>query len=113
MAFNELRTRGTAIKVNAKGMHSSAPIYAAAAKGADGSVAVMLVNIDGKERPFTLKWRGARFDMATDGTDPVPSVHCRLTDATRTWKDVSLPAALPAYSVLLAELWYSKGALRE
>ena len=96
VAFNELRKRGTAVRVavtDGEGKDAASSIYAAAARGADGSVAVMLANIGSKGKPFVLDVGGGN----------MPCVRCRVIDEKRTWKEISLPAALPPRSVLLVE----------
>ena len=108
VAFNELRKRGTAVKAcvvspkdhkDHKGSANAASfvaesVYAAAARGADGAVAVMLANVGSKEKPFVLDMGG--------GVSSRPAV-CRIIDGKRTWKEIPLPAALPPRSVLLVE----------
>ena len=96
MAFNELRKRGTAVRVavtDGEGKDASSSFYATAARGTDGSVAVMLANIGSKEKPFVLDVGGGAS----------PCVRCRVIDEKRTWKETPLPAALPPRSVLLVE----------
>ena len=96
MAFNELRKRGTAVHVamrNEEGKDERSGICAAAAHGADGSVAVMLANAGSKEKPFALDVGGARQSVS----------RCRVIDETRTWMEVPLPATLLPRSVLLVE----------
>ena len=97
MAFNELRKRGTAVRtgvVGADGKDAAASgVYAAAARGADGSVAVMIANPGSKEKPFVLD----------AGKSCAHCIRCRTIDEKLTWKEVPLPAALPPRSVLLVE----------
>ena len=93
MAFNGLRTRGTAVKVSVTG--DAKGVSAAAARGGDGSVAVLLVNNGGAEKPFAL-------DVGGDA--PARTAVCRITDDTRTWMEIPLPDALPPRAVLLAEI---------
>ena len=69
-------------------------IYAVAARGADGSIAVMLANTGSKGKPFVLDVGKAR----------QLSSRCRVIDEKRTWKEIPLPAALPPRSVLLVEI---------
>lgn len=85
------------------------PIHAAAARGEDGSIAVMLANDSDEEVPFTLELAavpsstGAR--AFTSGGAAVPSrIRCRITDEHRTDAEAPLPAALPprSFAVLLA-----------
>lgn len=96
VAFNELRRRGTAVRVavrDEEGKKAEPGCCAAAARGADGSVAVMLANAGSKERPFALDVARARR----------PGSRCRVIDETRTWIEIPQPAALPPRSVLLVE----------
>ena len=96
VAFNELRKRGTAVRVTVRdgeGKDSSPSIYAAAARGADGSVAVMLANSSSKEKPFVL-------DV---GNSRPANPRCRVIDEKRTWKEVPMPAALPPRCVFFVE----------
>ena len=115
VAFNELRKRGMAVGIRKCGAARSpsrqdearqcgaarspsrpdAPVYSAAARGEDGSVAVMLANIGDKEVPFTL-------EVADNGRRAAVR-RCRIVDETRTWEDIPLPDVLPPYSFLLAE----------
>ena len=115
LAFHELRKRGTAVWVEilntetqrlgdaaTKPLPSSATlrlcvekIFAAAARGPDGSLAVMLSNIGDQEVPFAL-------EVAGDSKRTTAN-RCRIIDETRTWEEVPLPAALPPHSVLLVE----------
>ena len=95
VAFNELRKRGTAVGIRECGAARSpsrqdASVYSAAARGEDGSVAVMLANIGDKEVPFTL-------EVADAGQRPAARRY-RIVDETRTWEDIPLPAALPPHS---------------
>lgn len=92
VAFNELRRRGTAVRLEVRGDPKS-PLHVAAARGVDGSVAVMLANVGEREKPFVLDMGKARS----------ASSRCRIIDEKRTWEAISLPAALPPRSVLLVE----------
>jgi hypothetical protein len=85
-AFNELRKRGTAVKVTCEGACPAA-LYAAAARGADGSIAVMLANDGDQAAPFTVDVGGA-------ARQPT----CRITDADRTDAEAPVPAELPPHS---------------
>ena len=116
VAFNELRKRGTAVGVlcdSPSGVLCDGPspvAYSAAARGADGSLAVMLANPGAEEVPFTLEISG---DSSTRHSSlvtrhspeaaPSASARCRIIDDARTWEETTLPAALPPYSVLLVE----------
>jgi hypothetical protein len=94
MAFNELRKRGTAVKVSVSsgGKYAADVVRAAAAKGADGSLAVMIVNVCDEEKPFSLcMGRAPRYQ----------SFHCRITDVESTWEETALPSTLPPQSILL------------
>ncbi len=101
VAFNELRKRGTAIGIRECGADQSAlaltagRAMAAAAKGADGSVAVMLANPGEKEMPFTIE--------IAENSKRTTARTCRITDDTRTWAEIPLPSALPPHSFLLIE----------
>ena len=89
MAFNELRKLGTAVRTEIDA--EDAPgLSAAAAAGPSGALAAMLVNASPEALPFSLDLGGAA------------PVRVRLTDETRTWDDVPLPAALPPHSFLVA-----------
>ncbi|MBQ3288281.1 MAG: hypothetical protein IJH50_02580 [Kiritimatiellae bacterium] len=97
VAFNELRKRGTAVRSvvrDEKGKDAASSIYVASARGADGSVAVMLANLGSQEKPFALDVGGARASCP----------RCRIIDDSRTWKEIPLPDALPPRSVLLVEV---------
>ncbi len=84
MAFNELAKRGSAVKVSCDGKG----LYAAAAKGEDGALAVMIANPTGGGVPFSLS-----------GSGRIGS-RCRITDETRTWEECAMPDVLPPYSIL-------------
>ena len=85
-AFNELRRRGTAVKVEMEGT----PLVAAAARGEDGSFAIMLAN-DGDE--------AAPFVPSVDGRGLSPAgATCRITDADHTDAEIKLPTELPPHS---------------
>ena len=92
LAFHELRRRGTAVRVEGCGAEN---LFAAAARGEDGSVAVMLANLGDREIPFSLEVAGDGKRMSAD--------RCRIVDDARTWEDAPLPASLPPHSFLLAE----------
>jgi hypothetical protein len=121
VAFNELRRRGTAIEIRECGADQSAlalaagrkpdspaivlpqrraqgaalAVYSAAAKGADGSIAVMLANPGKKEVPLAIE--------VADDSKRTSASRCRIVDATRTWEEIPLPAALPPHSILVVE----------
>ncbi|MBR4611497.1 MAG: hypothetical protein IKO40_02150 [Kiritimatiellae bacterium] len=108
VAFNELRKRGTAIEVGGPRFVAAAepindaartepgpPVYSAAAKGADGSIAVMLANPGGKEVPLAIE--------VADDSKRTSASRCRVVDAARTWEEIPLPAALPPHSILVVE----------
>ena len=116
MAFNELRKRGTAVKCECGASPSREDVYAAAAKGEDGSIAVMLANPGDEEVPLSNFIAPSRLssDIRRDAPDagarglapalaPAASARCRLTDDTHTWEEVPFPAALPPHSILLVE----------
>ena len=56
----------------------------------------MLANIGDVAAPFAL-------EVAGDSKRTTASL-CRITDETRTWEEVPLPAALPPHSVMLVEV---------
>ena len=112
LAFHELRRRGTAVEVRECGASRSPSrqdggevlsavgnggVFSAAARGADGSLAVMLANAGDVEAPFALELAG---EVLRAGGNA--GVRCRITDETRTWEEVPLPAALPPHSVMVA-----------
>ena len=131
VAFNELRKRGTAVRVNvnherhethetiyaAAAIASSAPLREgggpAGAGGSisDGSLAVMLANPGAEEVPFTLEICGdssirhsSSFILHSPEASPTAALRCRIIDDAHTWEEVPLPAALPPYSVLVVEI---------
>ncbi len=84
--FNELRKRGMAVKVETEGT----PIVAAAARGEDGSIAIMLANDGDEAVPFV---------PSIDGMALSPAVAtCRITDSDRTDAEIKLPTELPPHS---------------
>ncbi len=85
-AFNELRKRGTAVNVETGG----AGLVAAAARGGDGSLAVMLANDGDQPAPFAL--------YVGDKALSADSASCRITDADRTDAEIPLPSELPPHS---------------
>ena len=97
-AFDELRRRGTAVKVEMStndnchtgSQMANATIHAAAARGSDGSIAVMLANDGDEEAPFALE--------AAGGGNRPAATRCRITDETRTDEEVPPPAALPPHA---------------
>ena len=89
VAFNELRRRGTAVEARVCG--GGDIVWAAAAKGADGSTAVAISNIGDQTRPLML-------DLG--GREPAS---CRIVDAERTWEQVAIPESLPPFSFILVE----------
>jgi hypothetical protein len=91
-AFNKLRQRGTAVGVSCDGPCPEA--YSAAAKGADGSLAVMIANPGDDAVPFAL-------EIAGDGRLATAS-ECRITDDDRTDAEIPLPDRLPPHSFLVA-----------
>ncbi len=117
MAFNELCKRGTAVEVSCDGPSPAA--YSTAAKGEDGSIAIMLANpgeeelqleleiASGLSREATLRPQSGHLsgEAALNGTkaSPSTSVRCRIIDETRTWEDIPCPTALPPHAVLLVE----------
>ena len=91
-AFNELRKRGTAVEVETGGTS----LVAAAARGDDGSLAVMIANDSDGTVPFALEVGGMRFAAAA--ADAVRRLTCRITDADRTDAEIPLPEELPPHS---------------
>ncbi len=87
-AFNELRKRGTAVEATVSGDGS---LCAAAARGDDGSTAVMVANDSGNAIPFSL---------CVDGKGSVSE--CRVTDDGRTDEAVAMPSEMPPHSFLVA-----------
>jgi hypothetical protein len=88
VAFNELRTRGTAVKATATG---SPDLWVAAAKGAVDA-AVLLANDSDAELPVACDFQGRKV------------VSCRITDAERTNEAIAFPDALPPRSFAVAVL---------
>ena len=117
-AFNELRRRGTAVKVemftkdnsNNCSQIANANLYAAAARGEDGSIAVMLANDSDEAAPFELSLEGTSILHSTFSilhspeAAPSASVRCRITDEDRTDESVPMPSAMPPHSFLVAIL---------
>ena len=89
VAFNELRRRGTAVE--ARVCCGEDRVWAAAAKGADGSAAVAISNIGDQRQPLRLDIGGRK-----------PS-SCRIVDSERTWEKVAIPESLPPCSFILVE----------
>ena len=110
VAFNALRQRGTTVEIRECGADQSAlaraagRAMAAAAKGTDGSIAVMLANPGEKEVSFAIEIAGGSRSRATTvaGEPPAPR-QCHITDDTRTWAEIPLPSALPPHSFILIE----------
>ena len=114
-AFHELRKRGTAVEVGilttetqrpreaeTKPLPFSAPLrlcgeknFAAAARGPDGSLAVMFANPGEEEVPLALE--------IADSSKRTTASRCRIVDETRTWEEAPLPDAIPTHSILLVE----------
>ena len=92
MAFNELRKCGMALDLGTQPRARN--IRAAAAKGVDGAVAVMLANTGDEEAPFAIE--------CADDNKRTTARTCRIVDAWRTWEEIPLPAALPPHSFILA-----------
>ena len=119
VAFNELRKAGTAIDIRECGAPRSpsrqddgrdnpavssemrvlcdgpCPVAFSAARGADGSLAVMLATPGEEEVPVTL-------EIAGTGR-PAAAKRCRIVDGARTWELCPMPCAMPPHSFLLAE----------
>ena len=120
VAFNELRKRGTAVQVNVnhERHETHETIYAAAALSPLPSnlsplpspLALMLANPGSKEVPFSLDIGGdssilhSSFAIRhSQEAAPSASARCRITDETRTWAEIPLPAALPPHSFIVVE----------
>ena len=67
----------------------------AAAKGGNGSVAVMIANVSGTEKLFSLDI-GKAISLR--------SLCCRVTDNDNTYAIVPMPLALPPYSFIVLVL---------
>ena len=91
MAFNELRKLGTAVMAAS----SDSDVKVAAAKGGNGSVAVMIANVSGTEKLFSLDI-GKAISLR--------SLCCRVTDNDNTYAIVPMPLALPPYSFIVLVL---------
>ncbi|MBR0055829.1 MAG: hypothetical protein IJP66_00730 [Kiritimatiellae bacterium] len=105
MAFNELRKKGTAVRVLCDG-HSPVAFAAAAAKGADGSLAVILANPGDGAVPFSLEVGGRLSEtrVLQGAASAAPALRqCRITDETRVWEQTPLPAALPPHSIVVVQ----------
>ena len=88
-AFNELRRLGKAVEVSAKG-RDAARIMAVAARGADGRLAVFIVNYAPESTPVVI-------------TGGIGTPRCRIIDDTHVFEEVALPSELPPDAVLLVE----------
>ena len=104
-AFNELRRRGTAISLAVFGEAQNA--YAAAARGEDGSIAVMVANPGDMEMPFEIVLGGANRPgeptrLGGDASPHPPRV--RITDESHTDAETELPPELPPHSFVVAIL---------
>ena len=86
----EYMTGGTAVVLGPVGVN-----FAAAARGPDGSLAVMFANPGEEEVPLALE--------IADSSKRTTASRCRIVDETRTWEEAPLPAALPPHSILLVE----------
>ena len=117
MAFNELCKRGTAVAIRECGASRSPSrqdskvyyeascgasrsssrqdIYSAAARGEDGSLAVMLANTGDEAVSFEL-------EVSDDGGRGA-AIRCRLTDETHTWEEAPLPVGLSPHAILLVD----------
>ena len=113
-AFHELRKRGTAVEVKilntetrrhgdaeTSSLPSSAPlrlcvenIFAAAARGEDGSLAVMVANPGDDAVPFSLEISGGIRRRTVES--------CRITDKDHTDAENAMPRELPPHSFLVA-----------
>ena len=86
-AFHELRKRGTAVETS---VHGADSVCAAAARGQDGSVAVMVANDSDEAVPLSCDVQGRSV------------VECRMTDADHTDMSGTLPSEMPPHSFLVA-----------
>jgi hypothetical protein len=74
---------------------SDSDVKVAAAKGGNGSVAVMIANVSGTEKLFSLDI-GKAISLR--------SLCCRVTDNDNTYAIVPMPLALPPYSFIVLVL---------
>ena len=84
MAFNELRKAGVAVACSS----DDAKIVASAARGGNDA-AVMAVNLSAETKPFSLNL-GEGWSVES----------CRITDETRTYEEVAIPAELAPNSFI-------------
>ena len=94
-AFNELRKRGTAVEVKVVGAESG--VHAAAARGKDGSAALMVANDNDRWIPVSFEFGGLGSSAGT------PKPRCRRTDGENTDFPCDFPGALSPHSFLLME----------
>jgi hypothetical protein len=87
-AFNELRKRRTAVETIVEGTDS---VFAAAARGEDGTMAVMIANDSDNAVPLAL-----------DAGNRAATI-CRITDADRTNAIGPIPPEMPPHSFLVVE----------
>ena len=87
-AFNELRTRGTAVAAQAFGDKN---LWVTAAKG-EKDTAVMMANDSDKPIPLVCDFQGRAV------------ASCRITDKDRTDATVPLPSELPPRSFIVVIL---------
>ena len=89
---------------------ANANLYAAAARGEDGSIAVMLANDSDEAAPFELSLDGTSIPHSTFSilhspeAAPAASVRCRITDGDRTDESVPMPSEMTPHSFLVAIL---------
>ena len=101
-AFHELRKRGTAMEVQLftnDNCHNcsqvaNANVRAAAARGEDGSLAVMVANPGDDAVPFSLEISGGIRRRTMES--------CRITDKDHTDAENAMPRELPPHSFLVA-----------
>ncbi len=94
-AFNELRKRGTAVEVKVAGADGG--VHAAAARGKDGSAALMIANDNDRWIPVSFEFGGLGSSAGT------PKPRCRRTDGENTDFTCDFPGALSPHSFLLME----------
>jgi hypothetical protein len=87
-AFNELRSRGTAVAVSTSGGRN---LYVAAAKGKNDA-AVMMANDSDEAIPLMCDFQGRVV------------ANCRITDNDRTDQPIPMPTEMPPRSFIVVTL---------
>ena len=95
MAFNELRRRGTAVACEV----SDRRLRAAAAKGTDGTLALMLANFETNSIPLNIRGLSV--------------AECRTVDKDHVYESVPTPSAVGSDTVLLLVGTASGGGRRQ